>query len=485
VTGRDLTNELTSYSGTRLLALLRAHAVSPVEVVAAHLRRADELNPRLNAIVTFAPDAVERARAAEQIIMRGGAVPPLCGLPVTIKDTIATRGLRTTSGSRLRADYVPERDAPAVARLRAAGAIIIGKTNVCELALDYTSENPVFGRTSNPHDPARTPGGSSGGAAAAISACLSTADVGSDLAGSIRIPAHFCGIAGLLPTLGRVPNAGHFPPPEGPFAVQETFGPMARTVADLALLFGVLADEQASAQTFTDEQALSEAARTLHGCRVAWYTDDGVAPVTAETRQAVTAAQQALGAAGLVPTEMPPPGIGRAAGLWLELFARAVQQQMCALHAGREELAGPSARASIARGRSAPTQTIDDYFGAWFERDQLRAALRAWMETTPLLVAPVGSVPAFAHDAQRVIVNGQELSLWRAFSYAQAFNVLGLPAVTLPAGRAPAGLPIGVQIVGRPRAEREVLAAARIVEAALGGWQPPPDLLSTHTANPL
>ncbi|MFL6210752.1 MAG: amidase [Pyrinomonadaceae bacterium] len=464
---------------------MRAHAVSPVEAVAAQLRRAAELNPQLNAIVTFAPDAVECARAAEQVIMRGDDVPPLCGLPMTIKDSIATRGLRTTSGSHLRADYMPERDAPAVARLRAAGAIIIGKTNVCELVLDYTSENPLFGRTNNPHDLARTPGGSSGGAAAAISAGLSTADVGSDLAGSIRIPAHFCGIAGMLPTAGRIPNAGHFPPPEGPFAAHETFGPMARMVVDLALLFDVLADEQSNIQTLTDEQALDEAARLLHGCRVAWYTDDGVAPVTAETRQAVWAAQQALSAAGLVPSEMQPPGIGRAAELWLELFARAVQRQMCALHAGREELAGPVARASIARGKGAPTQTIDDYFSAWFERDQLRATLLAWMETTPLLVAPVGAVPAFAHIAKRVIVNGQELSLWRAFSYAQAFNVLGLPVVTLPAGRSPEGLPIGVQIVGRPHAESEVLAAARIVEAALGGWQPPPALLSTRPANPL
>jgi Asp-tRNA(Asn)/Glu-tRNA(Gln) amidotransferase A subunit family amidase len=454
---------------------MRAREVSPVEVMAAHLSRADELNPQLNAIVTFAPDALERARAAEQALLRGGDLPALCGLPLTIKDTMATRGLRTTSGSRLRADCVPERDAPAVARLRHAGAIIFGKTNVCELALDYSSDNPIFGRTNNPHDLARTPGGSSGGAAAAISACLSPADVGSDLAGSIRIPAHFCGITGLLPTIGRVPNTGHFPPPEGPFALHETFGPMARTVADLELLYAVLADLP------THILAPPE----LHDYRVAWYTDDGHAPVTSETRAAVEAAARALGAAGLVPVEICPPGVGRAAALWLELFARAVQRQMCALHAGREDWAGPSARASIRRGADAPAQTLDDYFGAWFERDQLRAALLAWMETTPLLVAPVGAVPAFTHAARKVSVAGQELSLWRAFSYAQAFNVLGLPAAVVPAGRAAEGLPIGVQIVGRPHREREVLAAARIVETALGGWQVPPLVLSTRAENPL
>ena len=465
---------------------MRARTVSPVEVIAAHLRRADELNPRLNAIVTFAPDALEQAHVAEQTLSHGGSdAPPLCGLPLTIKDSIATRGLLTTSGSRLRAAYVPSTDAPAVARLRAAGAIILGKTNVCELLLDYTSENPVFGRTNNPHDVTRTPGGSSGGAAAAVSACLSAGDVGSDLAGSIRIPAHFCGIAGLLPTIGRVPNAGHFPPPEGPFAAHETFGPLARTVADLELLFGVLADLKPAAVASPDDEARDKAARELRGRRVAWYTDDGIAPVTTETKQAVAAAARALGEAGLLPTETRPPGVGRAAELWLELFARAVQRQMCALHAGREELAGPSASASIRRGRLAPTQTVDDYFAAWFERDQLRAALLAWMEETPLLVAPVGAVPAFAHDAKRVVAGGQELSLWRAFSYAQAFNVLGLPAATVPAGRSPEGLPIGVQIVGRPYREDEVLAAARVVEAALGGWQTPPAVLPTGARNPL
>src|ERR1041384_7068775 len=222
---------------------MRAHEVSPVEACAAYLRRAEELNPSLNAIVTFAPDALDAARAAEQTIMRGADVPPLCGLPITIKDTIATRDLRTTGGTRLFAEHVPSADAPAVARLRRAGAIILGKTNVAELALDYESDNPVFGRTNNPHDPARTPGGSSGGAAASVAACLSAADVGTDLAGSIRIPAHFCGICGLLPTAGRVPNAGHNPPAAGPMSAHETFGPMARTVNDIELLFNVLADD--------------------------------------------------------------------------------------------------------------------------------------------------------------------------------------------------------------------------------------------------
>ncbi len=461
---------------------MHTREVSPVEVVAAHLRRADELNAQLNAIVTFAPAVLAQAQAAEQMIIRGELAGPLCGLPMTIKDTIATRGLLTTSGSRLRADYVPGVDAPAVARLRAAGAIILGKTNVCELALDHESANPLFGRTNNPHDLTRTPGGSSGGAAAAISACLSPADMGSDLAGSIRIPAHFCGIVGLLPTIGRVPNAGHFPPADGPFAAHETFGPMARCVDDLALLFDVLANDE---PLTAGQRGSARMEIELRGYQVAWYTDDGIAPVTAGTKQAVAAAVRSLEAAGLVPLAERPPHIARGAELWLPLFARAVQRQMCALHEGREALAGPSAQGMLWRGTKEAGQTLDEYFAAWFLRDGLRAELLQWMKTTPLIVAPISAGPAFLHDARRVRVGDEELSLWRAFSYAQTFNVYGLPAVAVPAGRSPEGLPLGVQIVGRPHAEAEVLAAARIVEAARGGWQPPPPMLSTDRRDPL
>ncbi|PYS88300.1 MAG: hypothetical protein DMF64_20675 [Acidobacteria bacterium] len=465
-------------TAVRLLAQMRAHEVSPVEACAAYLRRAEELNPRLNAIVTFAPDALDVAHEAERLLMRGGDVPTLCGLPLTIKDTIATRGLRTTGGTRLFAEHVPAADAPAVARLRRAGANILGKTNASELALDYESENPVFGRTNNPHDTARTPGGSSGGAAASVAACLSACDVGSDLAGSIRIPAHFCGIFGLLPTAGRVPNAGHFPPPDGPMFAHETFGPLARCIDDLELLLHVLADEKNDIKLRRDEPA-------LRGRQFAWYTDDGVAPVTMETKQAVAAAAQALSAAGLVAVEARPPGVERAPDLWLALCARAVQRQMCELYAEREALAGPSAQGMLARGTNAPRQTLDDYLAAWFERDRLRGELLAWLETTPLVVAPVGAVPAFPHGARKVSVDGREVSVWRAFSYAQTYNVFGLPAVSVPVARSTEGLPIGVQIVGRPHAEREVLTAARIVESALGGWQPPQLALSTDGHDPL
>src|SRR5690349_2258773 len=249
---------LCDHSLTELVELLRKREVSAREVVEAHLQRIALINPQLNAIVTLNPQAIEQAELA---------AGELAGLPITIKDTIETAGLRTTSGSRLRADYVPVRDAPAVARLQAAGAIVLGKTNAAEMAMDYNADNPLFGRTVHPQNPRLTPGGSSGGEAVAIATHMSAGGIGSDLAGSVRIPAHFCGIAALKPGVGRVPGEGQFPPSSGPYGLGAVIGPMARTVADLRLLFTALVDE-------------ARADTNLKGSRFAWYTDDGLVPVT-------------------------------------------------------------------------------------------------------------------------------------------------------------------------------------------------------------
>ena len=461
-----------------------ARAVSPVEVVEAHLRRVERLNPLLNAVITLAPDALEQARAAERAVARGEA-PPLLGLPITIKDTIAVRGLRATSGSRARAEFVPREDAPAVARLRAAGAIIFGKTNTSEMAADYTAENPVFGRTNNPHDLTRVPGGSSGGCAAAVSAGLVPASLGSDLIGSIRIPAHLCGVAGLKPTPGSVPAGGHFPPTEGACSLAASLGPLARRVEDLELLYNALVTpapagaRPAHLSAAGDQQTLD-----LGALRVAWYGDDGSTPVTEETRRALEAAAGSLRDAGLQVVEATPPHVGRATELWLALFARPVQGIMREAYAGREDEAGAVVSALLARGDAAG-QSLDDYLRTWRERDLLRAELLAWMEERPLLVAPVGASHAWPHGARKISVAGEEVGLFRAFSYAQAFNVFSLPAVTVPAGRSREGLPVGVQVVGRPFAELEVLAAARVIEATLGGWRPPPVTLPSGAENPL
>src|ERR1044072_5271373 len=230
---------LPDKSLTELAELMRARSVSPLEVAEAHLERIEALNPRLNAIVTLAPDLLDRAAA----LSRSEPIGALYGVPVTIKDTIDTAGIRTTSGSKIRSAYIPTHDAPAVARLKAAGAIVLGKTNAAEMAMDYTADNPVFGRTNHPLDESLTPGGSSGGEAVAIATHMSPGGIGSDLAGSIRIPAHFCGVAGLKPTVGLVPGEGQFPAAHGPYALGSVIGPMARRVEDLELMFRVLAGD--------------------------------------------------------------------------------------------------------------------------------------------------------------------------------------------------------------------------------------------------
>lgn len=470
-----MSEELTAKSAGELADLIRSRAVSPVEVVEAYLQKIERHNPALNAIVTLASDILDQARAAEADVIGGKQLGPLHGVPLTVKDTIDTQGLRTTSGSRLRERYVPDRDATAVARLKTAGAIIFGKTNTPEMAIPYETDNPIFGRTNNPHDLDRTPGGSSGGEAAAIAACLSPAGIGSDLSGSIRVPAHFCGIVGLKPTTGRVPMDGHTPSATGLLSLGACMGPMARTVADLALLFKVIADPPPSGLS-DRASALQEGMAALRGLRVAWYTDDGIAPITDETRNAVVAVAKALGDAGLEVNEAKPPGISRGSALWIELFARAATEHLREFYRGREDEAGPQVSALL-RNPAEETNlegkisTAERAAAAVLERERWREDLLRWMKTTPLILAPVGATPAFEHGARRVEVNGQSISVFRAFGFSQTFNVFGMPSVVVPAGRSAEGLPIGVQIVGRPFEEQTALAAAAVIEEALGGWQ--------------
>jgi amidase len=446
-------DELTAKSLTTIAEMIRRREVSPVEVAEAHLRRIDDLNRSLNAIVTVAPDVIDRARVAQDAPAQG----ELHGVPITIKDTIETAGLRTTSGSKMRAEYVPEVDAPAVARLKAAGAIVLGKTNAAEMAMDYTADNPVFGRTNHPLNSRLTPGGSSGGVAVAIATHMSPGGIGSDLAGSVRIPAHFCGICGLKPTTGRVPGEGQFPPSSGPYSLGAVIGPMARSVGDLRVLFRALIADVSSPRDLD-----------LKGGRFAWYTDDGVVPVTEDTAQAVKNAVNALNGAGLVGQEQLPPHLERGNEMWLKLFSRASVVQLRQAYAGRENEGGSFVSWRLATADDSSPPTLDEYISNWMERDRLREELLRWMEATPIIVAPVGSTPAYEHDTLKITVRGSTFGTFRAFSYAQAFNVFDLPVVTIPAKK-DGSLPIGVQIVGPPFAEEMVLAAAEIVESALGG----------------
>lgn len=464
--------ELTKLSAVRLASMVRAREVSPVEIVEAHLDRIERVNPKLNAIVTLAPDALDRARQAEAKIMRGEEAGPLHGIPLTIKDTIETKGLKTTSGSQLRAAHLPFEDAPAVARLKAAGAIILGKTNVPEMAIPYECDNPVFGRTNNPHDLGLTSGGSSGGEAAAVCASLTPAGLGSDLAGSIRVPAHFCGIFGLKPTTGLIPASGHFPQAVGPISLGAALGPLARKVEDLSLLLNVLAGLSEAAPSLSTK-ALDITHTEMRGLRVAIYLDEKRAPVTSETQSVMQSSVRALSEAGLVIVEETPPGLERSIDLWPALFSYASTMQLRSVYAGQEARAGELVRAVLASAAVRPAPSVEEFIGAWVKRDALLGELIQWMEWTPLILAPVGAGPAFEHGARRVHVEGESLSIFRAFSYSRLGNVLGLPSVSVPAGRTRAGLPVGVQIIGPPFAEGALLTAALILEESLGGYIQP------------
>lgn len=443
-----------------------------MEVVAAHLNQVERLNPGLNAVVTLAPDSLEQARRADACLQRGDATGSLHGLPLTIKDTIATAGLTTTSGSRLRANYLPIEDAAVVSRLKAAGAIILGKTNTPEMAIPYETDNPVFGRTNNPYDLAFTPGGSSGGEAAAIAACLSPGGLGSDLSGSIRVPAHFCGIVGLRPTSIRIPMQGHIPAAHGPLAFGACIGPMARRVEDVALLFKVLTDDKLTKQF--DE-------RSDKVMRVGWYDYDGVAPVTSEIKQGVRAAIEALRLAGVESTNERPPGVESGSRLWIDLFSRAAAKDLRDFYSGSENLAGPQVQRVLEPMKMPEPEDVQRLQHALKERNHLREELLSWMKTTPLIVAPVGATAAFPHETQRLDIEGESVSVFRAFSYSQTVNVFDLPSVVVRAGQTTEGLPIGIQIIGPPFQEDLILAAARIVEKTTGGWQPPPNL-DAHVA---
>ena len=465
-------SELIFNSATKLAEMIRGKETSPVEVVEAHIRRIEEVNPKLNAFVTTTFDrAREEAKAAELKITRGDSVGPLHGVPVSIKDTFETADVRTVAGSRLLGDNIPDRDAPVVARLKRAGAITLGKTNVPEFAMDYRSENPVFGRTSNPWDLGRVPGGSSGGEAAAIASGCSPAGIGSDLGGSIRVPSHFCGIVGLKPTPGRIPVTGHIPVCVGPFALGNSNGPLARKVEDLALMLEVLAgfdpaDPQSAPLPVRDYREVD--ARKLH---VMWYTNDGFAPVTQATRETVERAARALAAGGLEVVERRPAGIERGFDLWFGFLGQAGVPGIVKMYEGREELMGP-----LMQALKAIIQPLsgEQFLRAWVGRDVLRASVVTEMMDCPIILAPVTAAPAFEHDHHGgFTIEGQEIEYLAAFSYTMTYNLLGLPAAVVPCV-AREGLPIGVQIIGRPFEEESVLAVAALLEESLGGYQRPP-----------
>jgi amidase len=475
-----MTSSPPIFSAKEIAAQIRRNVVSPVEVARVHLDRLERLNPKLNAFVDYQAEAVlAQAREAEKAIPRGDELGPLHGVPVSIKSSIDVAGHRCEAGTRLRAGRVAAEDAPLVARLRAAGAVILGVTNAPELLMAWETDNLLYGRTNNPWDLSRTAGGSSGGEAAAIAAGLSAGGVGSDGGGSIREPAHFCGICGLKPTPGRIPSTGHFPKAGGPFALIGVVGPMARTIEDVRTLFEVMAgwDDGDPCAAPVEVREIHET--VVRNVNIGFFEDDGRTPVTEETREAVRYAAFILMNCGFHVDPFRPEGLEEARQRWWEFFGTAGGMILGPMLRGHESELSPILREFQTWANAVPPHTGELLLAAWLGRDELREKILLQMRKYPVLICPTAAIPAFRHGEREWQVEGKTVKYLDAWSYCEWFNLLGFPAAVVPLGSSQEGLPIGVQIVGRPWEEEVVLAVAAKLEAERGPWQAPP-LLGSH-----
>ena len=468
-------NDLVFLSAVLMAERIRKKRLSPVEIVDAHLGQIERLNPTLNAFVQVdAEGARQAAQDAEIAVMHGKTLGPLHGIPISIKSSMAVAGMLCESGTRLRAGFVPVLDAPLVARLRAAGAIVMGVTNTPEFLMAWETDNLLYGRTNNPWDLQRTPGGSSGGEAAAIAAGMSAGGVGSDGGGSIRVPAHFSGICGLKPTPGRIPATGHYPVSAGPFALIGVVGPMARAVDDLKVLFEVMQGPDigdACAAPVPVRWPTEDEARKL---RVGYFEDDGRTLVTAGTRAAVRSAAEALRGAGFQVEHFEPEGLEEARRLWHKFFVVAGGMLLRPMFGGRESDLSPLLKQFLEWSAAEPALTGETLLEVWIQRDALRARFLKQMEHYPILVCPAAAIPAFRHGERTWQVEGKTVHYLDAWSYTEFFNLLGNPAAVVPVGHSSERLPIGVQIVGRPWQEEQVLSVAAALERECGAWRIPP-----------
>ncbi len=459
-----MTDERCFASVTWIAGAIRTGQVSSVEIVDACLARIEVVNPRLNAVVRLAEDVRELARRADEDLTNGIVRGPLHGVPFTAKDSLDTAGVVTTAGTLAWRDRIPARDATVVARVKAAGAILLGKTNTPEFTWSNETDNDVYGRTSNPYDLSRTPGGSSGGPAAIVAAGGSPFDIGSDTGDSIRQPSHVCGIAGLKPTSGRVPRTGHWPSYEGLFESFTQLGPMARRVEDLALLLPILAGPDGEDPHVAPVPLGDPAAVTMRDLRVVTFGDNGIRTPTPETIAAVQAAAKALADRGARVEERVPPGLLEAWECWDGLIRADgfAWLQRLIIAAGTPGMGSYDTRDWVTRR----PPTASDQLTALIERaDAIRARLLVWMRAVDLIVCPAMPLPAIRH--------GESKQPWFGDTYSDVHNLTGWPAVVVRGGTSPEGLPIGVQVVAPPWREDLALAGAAAVEADSGGWRRP------------
>ncbi len=460
-------SEIIYWSAMRMARALRAREVSSRELVDESLARIDSINAKINAVVQRVD---ERARAEADELDReaeaGNFRGPLHGVPITVKDSLDTAGIVSTGGTLGRRDFVPEEDAPVVARLRAAGAVLLGKTNTPELTLSGETSNLIYGRTNNPYDLERSPGGSSGGSAAIVASGGSALELGSDTGGSIREPAHLCGIAGIKPTSGRTPRSGHIIPFGGVTDALTQIGPMARYVEDLAVALPLICGPDGSDPAAVPVNLGDPAAIEPGRLRVAWYADNGIVAADAEIQRVVAETARALRGEVERLDDRVLPGMRELVDLTRELRESTNAGVILRLlkRYGTTE-PGPDLDGYLTKKSLAASECVDP---ALIEAiDAARGRALEFFRDYDAILCPPSQALARPHGASR----GDGFDDW---SYATIFNTLGWPGVSLRAGTAAGGLPVGVQLVAAPWREDVALALAQRVEQLMGGFRPPP-----------
>ena len=448
---------------------IRDREISAVELLDAHAARIGLRNGEVNAIVLPRLEAARaEAEAADAALARGEPVGPLHGVPFTVKEILDVAGMPTTNGSLLYTDRIASEDGELVRRVRRAGGILLGKTNLSEFSAFWDSVNRVYGTTVNPHDPTRTAGGSSGGEAAALAAAMSPLGIGSDLTGSIRAPAHWTGVFGLRSGRDAMPFAPHPPLPATPgIQMFGTAGPMARSAADIGLLLSVLAEPLPEPQP---------------PGRIAVFEEDGLQPVSRACRDAVRTAAAALSDLGFEVVEDRPPRPAELRAAFDLILGHEIVPAMKRAVAGHEAELMPYV-AEMGEASRGFTPSFDAYFAAFERIAEIDAEATRWFARCPVALCPVA--PDVAPPVGRFVfppVDGEPPRPGGKLSLCAYANALGLPALAVPVLRSPAGLPVGVQLMARRGQERTLVAIAERLEAAVGGWIDPDARGATSTA---
>lgn len=451
--------EIVKLPAAALAKAIRNKAISATEAVDSYLNRIKAVNPKLNAVVQLSEKtAHDQALKADKALANGDISGPLHGVPFTIKDSFDTAGLISTGGTKGRSNHVPSRDATIVSRLRAAGAILLGKTNTSELTLSYETKNLIYGQTNNPYDLSRSPGGSSGGAAAIVAVGGSAFDIGSDYGGSLRFPAHCCGIATIKPTSGRVPRTGHILPFGGVLDSFQQMGPLGRSVEDLSLILPIIAGPDDIDPGILPMALYEPNAVDLTDLRVAFHSDNGIISPSPETAKVVRETAECLDGGGLIVTEIRPNGIEQSYNLMIELLSADGGTSIRRLlqDAGTKEHTLPW----LGRAEPLDAAHFDALIMRWY---RFRSTMLSFFKDYDIILSPVNAFPAMPPGSF-----GADLE---AFSYTMTYNITGWPAAVVRGGTSPEGLPIGVQIIAHPGREDVALAVAAYIEKTLGGFQ--------------